>query len=82
MFPCYYALCSLNFISINLYFEEHKDTEHITNAETGEHFSSVSFYVKHDREFYYVHLKSKEITLQQWNKMQTPRDLKQKGKNS
>lgn len=52
---------------MNLYFEEHQDTECSTNAKTGDHFSPVSFYVKHHRKYDYIHLKSKEITLRQWN---------------
>lgn len=50
---------------MNLYFEEHQVTERSTNAKTGHHFSPVTFYVKHNRKFDYIRLKSKEITLQQ-----------------
>lgn len=59
-------------------FEEHQDTERSTNAKAGHHFSLVSSYVKHHRKFGYICLKSKEITLRLWNKMQMPCDLKQK----
>lgn len=50
---------------MNLYFEEHQDTERSTNAKTGDHFSPVTFYVKHQKKIAYICLKSKEITLQQ-----------------
>lgn len=53
------------FHQYELVFEEYQDTECSTNAKTGDHFSLVSSYVKHHRKFDYIHLKSKEITLQQ-----------------
>jgi len=80
MFHCYHAQCFLNFISMNLYFEEHQDTECGSNAKTGDHFSPVSFCVKHHEKFYYIHLKSKEMTLQQRNKMQILCELKEEAK--